>query len=466
MMKKIVLDTIKKHNLIEPHQHIVLGLSGGPDSVCLFHILNSIAKEWDLTIHPVHINHKFRPGAAEQDQKFAEELSRELGWHCESFVFDCRAIAEAEKMTGEEAGRKVRYESFARVAQNLVDSGEAQRENIRIAVAQNADDQAETILFRILRGAGTDGLSGISYERADEDGNIIVRPLLDGAKKDILTYCEAHDLRPRIDHTNKEPVYTRNKIRLELIPYLEREYNTNVKDTLIRMGKAAAADRDFLWKQAQQAFDETVIERSESEILLNGEKLAGLHPAIRQRVISGAFSEIGLTGDVGSAHFDGCEAVCASDKPSARFDMPKGYYLTRVYGDIKAAKAAEAEPLNIHIRRMSRKEYEKIKMTLNRHGVFDAEAMEEAFGKYCMIEIRAGIREPGDFITIGEGKTKKIQDYFIDAKVPKDERDRAILMKIGHEVLWAAPKNKKGRYSFKFKLSEHTKNVICIEIIC
>ncbi len=119
------------------------------------------------------------------------------------FVYDCSKIAAEEKITSEEAGRKVRYQAFAEVAAEVAAEG-IPRENIKIAVAQNADDQAETILFRILRGAGTDGLSGISYRRFDEYGNEIIRPLLDVSKAEILAYCTEHDLRPCIDHTNLE----------------------------------------------------------------------------------------------------------------------------------------------------------------------------------------------------------------------------------------------------------------------
>ena len=213
MVKKQILRTIEEHNLCKHGAHIVLGLSGGPDSVCLFDVLCQEAEAQNWSIYPVHINHKFRPGAAEADQAYVEDLCEKRGWPCVSYVYDCNQMAEAEKMTSEEAGRKARYEAFGQRAKALIGDG-VSKEAIVIAVAQNADDQAETILFRMLRGAGTDGLAGIGYSRMDEEGFPIIRPLLDCRKKDIVAYCDQQELMPRIDHTNLEPIYTRNKIRL------------------------------------------------------------------------------------------------------------------------------------------------------------------------------------------------------------------------------------------------------------
>ena len=174
-MKNKILKTITEHNLITEGMHIVLGLSGGPDSVCLFSVLCSMAKEMNLTIHPVHINHKFRPGAAEEDQAYVEELCRSKGVSCRSFVYDCPIIAKEQKLTPEEAGRNARYEAFFKVAAEIRSKG-VPSEKIAVAVAQNANDQCETILFRIMRGTGTDGLSGIAYKRMAEDGTAAIRP--------------------------------------------------------------------------------------------------------------------------------------------------------------------------------------------------------------------------------------------------------------------------------------------------
>lgn len=465
MVKKKILNTIKEHDLCKKGAHIVLGLSGGPDSVCLFDVLcrEAEAQEWKL--YPVHVNHKFRPGDAEEDQAYVERLCEERGWPCTSFVYDCNIIAEEQKMTSEEAGRKARYEAFGKKAQALL-AGGIPKEDIVIAVAQNADDQAETILFRMLRGAGTDGLAGISYSRTDETGFQIIRPLLDCRKKEILAYCQDAGLQPRIDHTNLEPVYARNKIRLELIPFLQ-EYNPNITDTMIRMGKSCAADKEFLWETAGTAFKELCREKTEKSILLDGEGLRTLHRSIRQRVIARAFAEIGLTEDLTYTHFAKCEEIVFHGHPSASVDLPKGYCFAKNYDDIKVFLAEEKnETGRLQIQVLSADAYRNLRLDKNSHGAFDADQMEAAYGAGFVERIVLGAREPGDTIAMDGGKRKKIQDYFVDRKIPKDQRDQVQLVKIGHDVLWATPYQGKGRFCSKFKLCPDTKKVICIEIIC
>ncbi len=466
MMKKQILATIETHNLIVRNAHIVIGLSGGPDSVCLFDVLCQLAKDRNWTIYPVHVNHKFRPGAAEADQVYVERLCEDKGWPCRTFVYDCNAIAAKEKMTSEEAGRNVRYGSFAQVAADLRAKGIAP-EDIIIVVAQNADDQAETILFRLLRGAGTDGLSGIAYSRFDEEGNRIVRPLLDCRKEDILRYCEERNLQPCLDHTNLESVYTRNKIRLELIPHLEKEYNPAIKDTMIRMGKACASDRDFLWQTARASFDRLVKQKSAEQILLDGEGLRSLHQSIRQRVIAMAFREIGLAEDISYGHFQCCEDIVFHGRPSARIDLPRGYYLSKNYDDIKVCSGRQSSlEKQLRIRQMTLEEYDQMDLSKDTFAAFDADAMEAAYGLEFAENIRLATREAGDTIAIGDGKRKKLQDYYVDRKIPKDERDGFQVVKIGHDVLWIPPYHGKGRFCSNFKLCSDTKNVICIEIIC
>lgn len=272
MIKEKFLTTIDEHHLIQQNQHIVIGLSGGPDSVCLFYLLLELREKMNLEIYPVHINHKFRPGAAEEDQHYVEALCRENNCTCRVYEVDCNRIAEEKKISSEEAGRLVRYRAFAEECRNLREKG-IPGENIAIAVAQNADDQAETILFRILRGAGTDGLAGIKYSREDEYGNRIIRPVLDLTRKEIEEYCSENNLTPCIDKTNLEPVYTRNKIRLGLLPYLEREFNSGIKETLIRLGRNAAADSSYILSEAEKAYERLILEKDENSVVFNGREM-------------------------------------------------------------------------------------------------------------------------------------------------------------------------------------------------
>ena len=464
MIREKVLKTIREHNLIENNQHIVTGLSGGPDSVCLFHILLSLREEMNLTIHPVHINHKFRPGAAEEDQAYVEKICLEKGCPCRVYEVDCNRIAEEKRISSEEAGRLVRYEAFAEVCKELR-AGGTEAESIKIAVAQNADDQAETILFRILRGAGTDGLAGIKYSRRDQYGNEIVRPVLDLTRKEIEKYCEENNLDPRTDKTNLEPVYTRNKIRLNLIPYIEENFNTGIKETLVRMGHNAAKDSDYIWKEAEKIYRNAVSEENDSHVVLKGKLLINLHSAVLMRVISMALGHIGINEDIGAVHFEACESIVLNKKPSARADLPGNAYITKVYDDVKIALNEDRKTVTVRTEVLSYEEYRKINAEKDKTAAFDYDLLEECFGVDFEKNVTVRKRLQGDYIAINSEHRKKLKDYFIDNKVPKDERDKISLLSSGSEILWIMPGVSKGRYSGRYKLCADTKKVFFVEII-
>ena len=338
MLKKRFLETITAYELIEKGDHIVLGLSGGPDSVCLFDLLLEVAGELDLTIHPVHVNHQFRPGAAEEDQAYVEDLCKAKGFLCKSIVVDCNALASETGMTSEEAGRKARYDAFYENAMEILEAdGTA---SVKIAVAQNANDQAETILFRLLRGTGIDGLAGIAYKRY-ERGICVIRPLLDFYRDEIEAYCDAKGLNPVTDHTNNEAIYARNKIRLELLPYLEEGYNENIQETLVRLGHIAAADKDFIWQQVQMAYEHVLIEDDcvmDERIVMDRAALAALHPAIKHRVLLKAFAAVGLEQDITAERLEAADKIIDKKQGPKMVEFPHGYQLKVAAGRVKISK--------------------------------------------------------------------------------------------------------------------------------
>ncbi|MDO4517842.1 MAG: tRNA lysidine(34) synthetase TilS [Bacillota bacterium] len=354
-----IRETVIRHNLIEAGDHIVLGLSGGPDSMCLFHVLRKLAPDMDLTIHTVHVNHQFRPGAAERDQGYVEELTEKLGIDHHSFVVDCMGLAKKLGMTIEEAGRKARYDAFFKVASAVEDSlgksrtgtdSEQKSGQVKIAVAQNAEDQAETILFRFLRGTGIDGLAGIAYERYEErDGRAfkVIRPLLDTRRESIEALCDSEGLNPVRDHTNDEALYARNKIRLELLPYLEENYNSNIRQALNRLGRIASSDKEFLWEEAQRQYDRMAIhdeaeETSQKEagsadrnrVILDREALAKSHESIRHRIILKAFEEVGLASDVTAERIAAADKIIGKKQGPKTVEFPRGYKLTVAKGRV------------------------------------------------------------------------------------------------------------------------------------
>ena len=484
-MKKKILKTIREHNLITEGMHIVLGLSGGPDSVCLFSVLTELAGEMNLTLHPVHINHRFRPGAAEEDQAYVEELCRSNGLSCRSFVYDCPAMAREQKLTPEEAGRKARYEAFFKVAGEIHASG-VPASKIAVAVAQNANDQCETILFRILRGTGTDGLSGIAYKRKGQGGFHVIRPLLDITRDEIEKYCADRNLNPRIDHTNSETVYTRNRIRLELIPYLADNFNSNIVETVNRLGRIAAEDRDYIYGQAAAIFDKIrqpqnsrsessrpeSSRRSETEaVAIFTAPLENLHPAIRFRVYNIALAKAGMADDVTRAHLEAVEKVRLSKNPSASCSLAGGFEVCKAYDRLvfrRGGSERTAAEDNWKLTVMNRQKYckfmeesqrsqehqgtEESQRTSHLYGAFSGKALEQG----AKPELRT--RRDGDVIAI-KGGTKKLSDFFTDCKVPRMYRDEMLLLAVGNRILWVLPSEhfpdginrQKGRFSAEFR---------------
>ena len=427
---KKVKQTIEQNRLIQKGDHIVLGLSGGPDSVCLFSVLMKLSEELDISMEAVHVNHKFRPEAAEQDAMYVQKLCDEAGISCRQYETDCILKAQQEGLTSEEAGRIVRYEAFDEAAS-------AWQGNVRIAVAQNADDQYETMLFRLMRGTGPDGLAAIQYERKSDRGFSIIRPLLDVTKKDILEYCRAEALEPRIDYTNEQTIYTRNKIRLELIPYIEQNFNSGFKSSMARLSSALNDDRDYMWQQTQLAIDKVCRDGA-----ADTKALSELHRSIRSRVIMQLIETAGLTENVTMAHIRAIDELVLKNSPSGRVNLPAGYEAVFEYGSLRIANSSDKAP-----------EREGRLLT----AYFDADKIRQAHPQGQLV-IRS--RQPGDYIHIGSGR-KKIQDLFVDLKIPKDKRDDIKLVAVDSEVLWVAGY----RYSSRYKVSADTKNTQKVEII-
>ena len=507
-MKQRVLETIKTHELLEDGTHIVLGLSGGPDSVCLFDVLLELSAVKNFRIHPVHVNHKFRPGDAERDQEYVEELCRQRGLTCRTFTVDCNALAREEGLTSEEAGRKARYDAFFETAQGFAQglaqelAGELEQhctqepsmpgtDKIAIAVAQNANDQAETILFRMLRGTGTDGLAGIAYKRY-ERGFAIVRPLLDVPRDEIEKYCEERNLSPRIDHTNNEAIYARNKIRLELLPMLREKFNPNIIETINRLGKNAAADKDYLAQQARDAYEEALEDADgrNCTVEVTTAKLDRMHKAVRMRVYNYLLADVGMEENLTEGQLEAIEKVRISQSPSAMCDLADGFRVYKIYDRIRFCREAETEEgRQLRMRFISAEEYAKEKKTARAPDADGGETAARVVGIFALppgaedsVCIRK--RRDGDVIAIAsksrtQGATqtpaqgtfqtpdtpppqvrhKKLQDFLVDAKVPKSVRDDIDLLAYGNRILWVLPSphfasrqyREKGRFSAEFK---------------
>lgn len=253
-MKNKVLNTIKKYNLIQENDKIVIGVSGGPDSMCLLHILNGLKEKLNFEIVVAHINHMIRKEAEEETQ-YVKNFCDKLGIKCYIKRIDVIDKSNKEKIGTEEAGRKARYDFFEEVL-NIVNAN-------KIATAHNENDNAETVLMNIFRGAGTSGLKGIEPIR----DNKYIRPIIECERSEIEEYCRFNKLQPKIDKTNLENVYTRNKIRNVLIPEIKKEFNPNIIESLNKLSILARQENNFIQEYAKNIMENELIVEKDLENL-------------------------------------------------------------------------------------------------------------------------------------------------------------------------------------------------------
>lgn len=273
-MKDRVLKTIKNNKLILNGDKIVLGVSGGPDSISMLNILRELKEGGTLQFSMVvaHINHMIREEAVE-DEKYVEDYCKKNGIECYVKRINVIEYAQNNKIGIEEAGRKARYDFFDEIAQKTNAN--------KIAIAHNKNDKIETIIMHILRGSGLSGLKGIEPIR----NNRYIRPLIDCERQEIEDYCEKEKLNPRIDKTNFENDYTRNKIRNIVIPYIKEEFNPNIIETINRLSEVITAEENYMDKIVKEIYGKILIETKETEISLSLKEFNKQEEVIKNRLI-------------------------------------------------------------------------------------------------------------------------------------------------------------------------------------
>ncbi len=302
-MKNKVLKTIIENHLIESGDKLVLGVSGGPDSIAMLYILNEIRKSKKLNFEIVvaHVNHMIRTEASE-DEKFVKENCEKLDIEFFSKSIDVQKLANTNKIGLEEAGRKVRYEFFEEVLKKT--------DANKIAIAHNKNDKVETVLMNLLRGSGIQGLRGIEYKNEH-----YIRPLLDCERSEIEKYCEEKNLNPQIDKTNFENDYTRNKVRNIVIPYIEKEFNPNILETLSRLSELMKQEDDFLKQQTNKIFEEILIKQEgEKQIILDLKKFNNQEKAVRSRLLMYSITKLfGTTKNIEKVHIEDVIKLCENN---------------------------------------------------------------------------------------------------------------------------------------------------------
>lgn len=290
-----VKNTIEKFNMFSSNDKILIGVSGGPDSITLLNILYKLG----YNICVAHINHGLRENA-ESDELFVKNFCEERKIPC--FIKRVKLKEIDSDMTLEELGRKVRYDFFYEILN---------RESCtKIATAHNANDNAETVIMNIIRGSGLFGLKGIEPVR----NNIIVRPLIEVTRKEIEAYCVAEGLAPCHDETNDEAIYTRNKVRLKLLPYIEKNINSNVIMNINRMAEILSAEEEFIERQVNIAYEECAIKESDEKVVCNLRKFNKLDNVIKKRIIKKCIvNSLGNATNIEKVHIDDILKLCENN---------------------------------------------------------------------------------------------------------------------------------------------------------
>jgi tRNA(Ile)-lysidine synthase len=464
-LKEKVLDNIKKYGLTEKGDKVVVGVSGGPDSVCLLHILHSLAGELNIKIAVSHINHMMRGEESDKDECHVRKLSEKLGVDFYSKSINIIELSKDLGISLEEAGREARYNEFQALAQRI---GAA-----KVVVAHNKNDQAETILMRIVRGSGLEGLRGMDFKRGP-----IIRPLLNVERREIEEYCLNNLLDFRTDSSNLENVYTRNKMRLELIPYIDRLFETNITESIFKMSSVLKDDNDLIDNIVSDSFNQTVKKKDETGLFLDLELFKSSHPAVRRRIIRQAIEQIkGDLKDIERVHIEDSINLALNGKTGSEIHLPCNVRVSKSYGTLKIflnlkkiQYSAFDKVINIPGETMLDVANKRIMARIEEKpsnfihlGGFSENGLIKYFDYEKLISgINIRTRREGDvFKPYNSNGTKKLKEYFIDNKISRELRDNIPLVAKGSEIIWIIGY----KISDKFKVTENTKKVLRLEYL-
>lgn len=412
-----ILNINKIYNLIESNDIIVVGFSGGPDSVFLVEMLKKLQHFFNFKIYLVHINHLLRGEDADSDENFSFEYAKKN--NLEIFIkrIPVKEIAKEVGKTLEEVGREERYKFFSEIYEKV--------RATKIATAHNKDDQIETFLFRLIRGTSLQGLEGIKIKN-----NNVIRPISEIYKKDILEYLNKNEIQYKIDKTNFENEFTRNSIRLDLIPFIEERYNIKFKDKIFSLIKEI---RENNQNNSLNLSDYT---DSENRIIL--EKTKFLSNFDKKNLLSLFLNKKNI--EVNRNKIDEISSLIKSNG-TKKIDLDKSYRIVKDYTYLYIEDKKENCVINnnvIQVKIPSEQIFDNFKITVSTVENLDIPKQKNQYLLDAIyndiIEVR--YRKEGDRIFLGEKHSKKIKEIFIDQKIPKDIRDRLPIFLYNDTIFW------------------------------
>ena len=412
-----ILNINKKYNLIESNDIIVVGFSGGPDSVFLVEMLKKLKNFINFKIYLVHINHLLRGEDADSDENFSFEYAKKN--NLEIFIkrIPVKEIAKEIGKTLEEVGREERYKFFSEIYEKVGAT--------KIATAHNKDDQIETFLFRLIRGTSLQGLEGIKIKN-----NNVIRPISEIYKKDILEYLNKNEIQYKIDKTNFENEFTRNSIRLDLIPFIEERYNIKFKDKIFSLIKEI---RENNQNNSLNLSDYT---DSENRIIL--EKTKFLSNFDKKNLLSLFLNKKNI--EVNRNKINEISSLIKNNG-TKKIDLDKTYRIVKDYTYLYIEDKKENCVINnnvIQVKIPSEQIFDNFKITVSTVENLDIPKQKNQYLLDAIyndiIEVR--YRKEGDRIFLGEKHSKKIKEIFIDQKIPKNIRDRLPIFLYNNTIFW------------------------------
>ncbi len=429
MLYEKVKKTIQDHSLLKRGDTVICAVSGGADSMCLLTLMLKLSKEMDLTVAAANLNHCLRGPESDGDSQFVETVCEIKGVPFYGKRVDVALTARARGLSLEEAGREERYKFF--------DELSAQLGGAKIATGHNLSDNAETIIFRLARGSGAKGLCGIRYSRDN-----IIRPLLDATRKEIEAYLVDNAVMWREDSSNSQLCYSRNKIRHAVIPRLE-EIQPAAVEKIVSCGHSIAEDEEYLSSLAEKLLSSAFVDEDE----YSTSAILGAPPPIARRAAAKLLENWGAK-DITQEKIMSFLDLCS--KPSGkRMDLSGGAYVLRSFYTVLRQTRQTERGFSYTLKPGQTLRHEDWELSIrlsdqrpprgaNCVAVFDP---NQLFGSFT---VRS--RQDGDRIKLRGGGSKKLQDLFVDQKIPLSMRSRVPVILKGEEVIFVPPYRRTPRY--------------------
>lgn len=456
--------TIDRYHLLDRGDRLIVGVSGGVDSMVLLHLLNACRKEFNLSLIVAHVNHGLRPEESEREAHLVQKESERLGFQFEYGKFDVKKIQRMGGLSAQDAGRRIRFQFF----KNLLLKNQAQK----IALGHNADDQVETILLRLIRGSGLQGLKGMLPIR---EGRVI-RPLLEAYREEIESFAREKEIPFLVDSSNLKEDYLRNRVRLSLIPLIEREYQPAFKEIVAKISAILREENDYLDRGAEESYQK-IVHQENGAVFFKFSEFQALHKAIQWRVIQkiwGRMNKEEMIPEQGEGlNVDSIYRRLRQSPPSFLLELPCGIYLEKRYDMVllKSGKPKPPAPFQAELVMPGRTFIEEIGRTVvAEETVRDEkfkilkESPNTALLDYEKLQFPLKVRSfrPGDrFQPLGTKGTQKLKKFFIDHKIPKFERQKIPLLISGEKIVWIVGY----RIDEQVKVTEKTRKILRVEFL-